>query len=116
VIAFKPVLLIAVAVKACRNPEVEVVVILDGVVVDPWTSKLVEIVGDVANTTDPDPVAVVDPVPPFNTGRAVPDNVTAKVPDEVMGDPEIERKDGTVIATDVTVAGVAHVMAVAPPP
>ena len=44
----------------------------------------------------------VTPVPPFETGKAVPDNPTAKVPDVVIGLPEIERKAGTVIATDVT--------------
>ena len=67
-------------------------------------------VGDVANTTEPVPVAVVDPVPPLRIGRAVPDRPIASVPEEVMGDPEIERNEGTVAATDVTVptTGVVH--------
>jgi hypothetical protein len=36
-----------------------------------------EIDGDVAKTTDPDPVEVVDPVPPFPTGR-VPETCVVK--------------------------------------
>jgi hypothetical protein len=54
--------------------------------------------------------AVVCPVPPLAIGRAVPDRDTAKVPEVVTGDPDTERKDGTVMATDVTVpvVGVAH--------
>jgi hypothetical protein len=75
-------------------------------------------VGDVCNTTLPDPVAVVDPVPPLTIGNAVPDNVTANVPDVVIGEPEIERNEGTVNATLVTVpvVGVVQVIADAPPP
>ena len=47
-------------------------------------------------------VTVVRPVPPFATGRAVPDKPTANVPLVVTGEPEIDKKLGTVIATDVT--------------
>jgi hypothetical protein len=47
--------------------------------------------------------AEVAPVPPFAIGKAVPDKVTAKVPDVVIGEPETLKKLGTVKATDVTV-------------
>ena len=75
-------------------------------------------VGEVCNTTLPDPVAVVEPVPPFKIGSAVPDNVTANVPDDVIGDPVIERNVGTVNATLVTVPVETfdQVIAVVPPP
>lgn len=60
--------------------------------------------GDTASTTPPVPVeAVVEPVPPFATGNAVPDNETARVPDVVKGLPVTERNVGTVIPTLVTV-------------
>jgi hypothetical protein len=64
------------------------------------------------------PVEVVTPVPPFNTGRAVPDNVKASVPEVVIGFPEIERNEGTDISTEVTepVPAVVQVIAEAPPP
>ena len=45
----------------------------------------------------------VKPVPPDVVGSAVPDKVIAKVPDVVIGLPEIDKKDGTVAATLVTV-------------
>ena len=45
----------------------------------------------------------VKPVPPFSVGRAVPDKPIARVPDAVIGEPVMERKDGTVAETDVTV-------------
>jgi len=60
-------------------------------------------VGDVLSTTLPVPVEVVTPVPPFSTGRAVPDRVTANVPAVVIGEPVTVRKAGTLIATEVTV-------------
>ena len=93
----------------------------------PVTDKLVPVaapifgvtkVGDVCNTTLPVPVAVVDPVPPFKIGNAVPDNETAKVPEDVIGDPATERNEGTVNAMLVTVPVEAldHVIADAPPP
>lgn len=41
------------------------------------TVKIVLIVGLVASTTLPLPVLVVAPVPPFNTGNAVPEYVIA---------------------------------------
>lgn len=47
--------------------------------------------------------AEVAAVPPLATGKAVPERVTANVPAEVIGDPLIERKEGTVMATEVTV-------------
>ena len=56
--------------------------------------------------------AVVWPVPPLAIGRAVPERVTAKVPEDVMGEPDTDKKAGTLIATEVTVpevAGAAHV-------
>jgi hypothetical protein len=59
--------------------------------------------------------AVVCPVPPFAIGRAVPLKLTAKVPDVVIGEPDTDKNEGTVIATLVTVpdppppAGVAQV-------
>ena len=58
----------------------------------------------VTETLDPatnEGVAV--PVPPLTTGKGVPDNPTASVPVVVTGDPETDKKDGTVIPTDVTV-------------
>jgi hypothetical protein len=48
-------------------------------------------------------VAVVAPVPPLATGRAVPDKEIARVPELVIGLPATDRKEGTVAATDVTV-------------
>ena len=45
----------------------------------------------------------VRPVPPFKIGSAVPLYVIASVPDVVIGDPDIEKIEGTVAATDVTV-------------
>ena len=79
-------------------------------------------VGVFERTTPPEPVGVaVTPVPPEVAGRAVPDKVIASVPDEVIGEPEIERNAmvsfqrllGTDAATEVTVpvpgaAGVCH--------
>ena len=71
-------------------------------------------VGDVDKTTPPVPVdADVEPVPPLAVGSAVPEYVIASVPEEVIGDPDIERNDGTDAATEVTVpvpgdAGVAQ--------
>jgi hypothetical protein len=51
----------------------------------------------------PVPVDVVVPVPPFNTGSAVPESETAKVPLVVTGEPDTDRNEGTLIATLVTV-------------
>lgn len=70
-----------------------------------------------ARTTEPVPVDVVAPVPPFATGSAVPEYEIAKVPETVMGDPVMDRNAGTEAATLVTVpplvllllGGVAHV-------
>ena len=75
-------------------------------------------VGLVLKTTFPDPVLVVVPVPPFATGKAVPDNVTVKVPELVIGLPDTLKNDGTDKATLVTLPTptVDHVIAVAPPP
>ena len=56
---------------------------------------------------------MVAPVPPFATGKAVPDRVTAKVPLVVIGDPVTDKNDGTVMATLVTVPpadGVAEMV------
>lgn len=63
-------------------------------------------VGAFWRTTEPVPVAVVDAVPPFAMGRAPDPSVMAMVPDEVMGDPETARMEGTVTATEVTVPDV----------
>jgi hypothetical protein len=60
--------------------------------------------------------AVVAPVPPFAKGSAVPDKVTAKVPEEVMGDPDTDKNDGTVKATEVTVPLVAGAAQTGIPP
>lgn len=49
------------------------------------------------------PRFVVEAVPPFATGKGVPEYETASVPEVVIGEPEIESREGTVIATDVTV-------------
>jgi hypothetical protein len=52
----------------------------------------------------------VSPVPPLAVGKAVPDNPIANVPLVVIGLPVIDKNDGTVAATDVTVPKgfVAH--------
>jgi len=42
-------------------------------------------------------------VPPLAIGKAVPEYEMAKVPEVVMGLPDIDRKLGTDAATDVTV-------------
>ena len=47
--------------------------------------------------------AVVCPVPPLATGKAVPDREIARVPELVIGLPATDKKEGTVAATDVTV-------------
>ena len=47
--------------------------------------------------------AVVCPVPPLAMGKAVPESVTPKVPEPVIGDPETDKNEGTVMATEVTV-------------
>ena len=60
-------------------------------------------VGLVLRTLSPEPVEVVTPVPPLTTGKAVPDKPIASVPLVVIGEPEIDRNDGTVAATEVTV-------------
>jgi hypothetical protein len=75
-------------------------------------------VGEVLRTTLPVPVLVVTPVPPLRTGRAVPDNEKAKVPEVVIGEPEMLKNAGTVAATLVTdpvPAMVAQVGVPAPP-
>jgi hypothetical protein len=59
-------------------------------------------------------VKLVSPVPPLETGSAEPERVTARVPELVIGEPEIDKNDGTVSATEVTVpevapGGAAHV-------
>ena len=59
---------------------------------------------------------MVAPEPPFATGRAVPDRVTAKVPLVVMGDPVTDKNEGTVIATLVTVPPAAGVAEIVMPP
>jgi hypothetical protein len=48
-------------------------------------------------------VKEVKPVPPLAVGNAVPDNPIANVPEVVIGLPLIDKKDGTVAATLVTV-------------
>jgi hypothetical protein len=60
-------------------------------------------VGLEANTTFPVPVAAVAPVPPFAIGNAVPERVTANVPEPVIGLFATDKNEGTVIPTDVTV-------------
>jgi hypothetical protein len=50
---------------------------------------------------------VVTPVPPLATGSALPDNDIANVPLVVIGEPEIDKNDGTVAATLVTVPDAA---------
>jgi len=52
--------------------------------------------------TLPDVLGEVSPVPPLATGSAVPDKVTASVPELVIGDPVTVKKVGTDIATEVT--------------
>ena len=60
-------------------------------------------VGEFDNTTFVVPVLVVTPVPPFRTGNAVPDKLTANVPDDVIGEPVTDKNAGTDAATLVTV-------------
>ena len=45
----------------------------------------------------------VNPVPPLVVGNAVPDKVNANVPLVVIGEPAMDKNDGTVAATLVTV-------------
>jgi hypothetical protein len=45
----------------------------------------------------------VEPVPPLATGKAVPDNVIARVPVVVIGEPDTLKNAGTDAATLVTV-------------
>ena len=69
--------------------------------------------GDVYKRQD---VNDVKPVPPLVVGKAVPDKVNANVPLVVMGEPAIDKNDGTVAATLVTVPppSATHSRAVAP--
>ncbi|MES2875523.1 MAG: hypothetical protein V4708_17495 [Bacteroidota bacterium] len=89
-------------VRPLYDPDGESVIlvcpVIAGVVIVGVTSA-----GDVANTVTPEPVAVVEPVPPFAIGRAVPEYVNASVPEVVTGEPVIDRNAGTVAATEVTV-------------
>jgi len=55
------------------------------------------------------PVDAVTPVPPFATGKAVPEYVIAIVPLVVMGTPETDRNAGTVASTEVTVPPLAAI-------
>jgi hypothetical protein len=64
-----------------------------------------------ADDTHPEPLLVrtlpevpgdVSPVPPFKTGSAVPEYEIARVPAPVIGEPDTDKKLGTVAATDVT--------------
>jgi hypothetical protein len=59
---------------------------------------------------------VVPPVPPLATGSAVPERVTANVPDPVIGEPATDRNEGTDIATDVTVPLFIAAILIAPVP
>ena len=56
------------------------------------------------------------PEPPFATGKAIPDRVTAKVPLEVIGEPVTDKNAGTVMATEVTVPPAAGVAEIVIPP
>ena len=56
------------------------------------------------------------PEPPFATGNAVPDSVTANVPLVVMGEPVTDKNEGTVIATLVTVPPADGVAEIVMPP
>jgi hypothetical protein len=75
-------------------------------------------VGLLARTTAPVPVEVVLPVPPFKTGKAVPDRVIARVPLLVIGEPLTLKNAGTEAATEVTVpvVSVVHVIGLLVPP
>ena len=66
----------------------------------PMIKSPVDVIGDKALNAA---LAVVWPVPPFAIGNAVPEYVIANVPLVVIGDPEIDKNDGTVAATLVTV-------------
>jgi hypothetical protein len=48
-------------------------------------------------------VVAVEPVPPLAIGSAVPEYEISKVPEVVIGLPEIDKKVGTDAATEVTV-------------
>ena len=66
----------------------------------PMIRSPVVVTGDKAlNAAD----AVVCPVPPLAIGKAVPEYEIANVPAVVMGLPLMDKKLGTVAATDVTV-------------
>jgi hypothetical protein len=68
-------------------------------------------VGEVDRTVLPVPVEVVTPVPPFATGKAVPDNAIASVPAVVIGEPVTDKNDGTVAATEVTLPDAPALLA-----
>jgi hypothetical protein len=57
----------------------------------------------------------VKPVPPDVVGKAVPDKLIANVPLDVMGEPAIDKNDGTVAATLVTVPPVPVALIVIEP-
>lgn len=59
--------------------------------------------GLIDKTVEPEPVEVVTPVPPFSTGRAVPESVMFTIALAVGLATDAERNAGTVAATDVTV-------------
>lgn len=66
-------------------------------------------------STPPVTPPVVVPVPPFAMGSAKPLYETDNVPSDVMGEPEIERKEGTDIFTDLTLP-LPPAITMAPPP
>ena len=92
------------AVKSIAVPDVDATEVLLVITLDAIELSIApEIDGDVSRTFAPEPVEVVTPVPPLATGKAVPDRPIANVPLVVTGEPEIDKNDGTVAATLVTV-------------
>ena len=99
------------------NPKVNVPDEVNGdpvIVMKLGTPTVIEAIGDGSGTYSNEVPAgltlskyvggprAVRPVPPLVNGNAEPDNPIARVPDEVIGDPLIDKNAGTVAATDET--------------
>jgi hypothetical protein len=72
-----------------------------------WFGQVPEIVTFEPATSE----GVAVPLPPFATGKAVPEYAIASVPDVVIGEPVTDKKDGTVAATEDTVPAAAALLA-----
>ena len=71
-------------------------------------------VGELLSTTLTEPVLLETPVPPLDTGNAVPESETEIVPFAVNGLPVTDKNAGTVNA--MLVIGVVHDIGLEEPP